>query len=75
MSNLHNIVRHAYKSIFKLFGLEVETENGWNSIKTLNITFPTEAIIIHTEYHNIICSKNHILIEKDGNEILAKDSN
>ncbi len=75
MSNLHNIVRHTYKSIFKLFGLEVETENGWNSIKTLNITFPTEAIIIHTEHHDIICSKNHILIEKDGNEILAKDSN
>lgn len=75
MPKLHNIIKHIYTSIFKLSFIEVKSDTGWTTIKSLNITKPTEQIkLIADDGKTLICSPNHILIDEYDNEILAKDS-
>ena len=71
---LHDITKHIYQKTIKLFGLQVQTENGFEDIDSINITEKQEHYLIKTENHYLLCSQNHILIDENDNEVYAKDS-
>ena len=66
---LHDITKHIYEKTIKLFGLQVQTENGFEDIDSINITEKQEHYLIKTEKHYLLCSSNHILIDENDNEV------
>lgn len=73
---LHETIKNLYRSIIKpIFKLEVQTEDGkWNKVKSINITEKTEFYKVATNSHTLICTKNHIIIDENNNEIFAIES-
>lgn len=72
---LSDIIRHVYKKTTKLFGLQVLADGRWNDIKSLNETALTDCVKLLLENGmELECSEKHILIDVDGNQLLAKDS-
>lgn len=71
---LHDITKHLYKLSKKLFGLQVMTENGFEDLDSVNITLPIETVEIRTKDYRVVCSKTHIFITSDGDEIYAENS-
>ena len=73
---LHETIKNLYIKIFKpLFSIEVLGNNSkWNKIESFNITQKQELYKIKTNSCELLCSKNHILIDDNLNEILAIDS-
>lgn len=50
------------------------SDKGWQSVKSFNITEKTVFYHIKTESRDLLCTKNHILIDEFGNEVFAVDS-
>lgn len=73
---LHQIIKNFYISSIKpLFQIEIETEhNIWNTIESINITEISDFYEIQTATHKLLCTKNHIIIDENGNEVLAVNS-
>lgn len=75
MMNLHRTIENIYIKVIKpLIGIEVQTENGWAKIESVNVTEKTKFFEIRTEKRCLLCTKNHILIDRHDQEILAVDS-
>ena len=74
--NLHDTVKNIYTKILKpFFKIEILGEDDtWNSVDSVNITEPTEFYLVKTVNRQLLCTKNHILIDEKGNEILAVES-
>lgn len=72
---LHDLINNVYeKIIIPKFQLEILSDEGWNAVKSVNKTEKQDLYEIKSSHHSLICTKNHILIDSDGNEILAVDS-
>lgn len=73
---LHNIVNRCYLKIIKpFFKIEVlSKDNKWNTIKSINITDKQSTICLFTKTKQLICAEDHILIDSNHNEVLAKNS-
>ena len=73
---LHNLIKRCYLKIVKpFFKVEVLSENSrWNTIKSINITKKQNVVCLYTKNKKLICAEDHILIDSNHNEVLAKDS-
>ena len=74
MSKLSEITKNLYLKTLRVFGLQVYTDEGFKDIESINITGKQGYLRLITESYTMDCSPNHILIDKDGNEVYAKDS-
>ncbi len=75
MKKLSEIVSRAYSKIIKLTHIEVLSNEGWEEIDSLNVSNPQQLIeVIDCNGQHLICTKDHILIDENGNECFAKDS-
>lgn len=64
-----------FTDIISLKNWQVETENGWEDIESINKTVPYRKFTISTESgKKLQCADDHIVIDEFGNEVLAKDS-
>lgn len=70
---LHEITKHVYAATKKLFGLQVLTENGFEDVDSVNVTEPSETVVVKTATRILKCSKKHIFIKADGEEVYAQD--
>jgi len=48
--------------------------NTWEDIDSLNITFNQNVYEIKSNKRTLLCAKDHILIDENGNEVFACDS-
>ena len=71
---LSDTVKRIYKKIISLSHIEVLSDTGWQEVTSLNITQPQDMIKVKCKNAELICTKDHILIDQDGNEVFAKDS-
>ena len=76
LMKLHNLIKRCYLKIVKpFFKVEVLSENSrWNTIKSINITKKQNVVCLYTKNKKLICAEDHILIDSNHNEVLAKDS-
>lgn len=75
MKKLSEIVSRTYSKIIKLVHVEVLSDQGWQEVDSLNISEPQQLIELDTcGGHKLRCTKDHILIDEDGNECFAKDA-
>ena len=52
---------------------EVETDTGWSDIKAIGKTIEYNEWILKTENLELICADNHIVFDKNMNEVFVKD--
>lgn len=73
---LYKTIQNIYINVIKpLFSIEIQTEdNKWNNIKSINKTELSQFYKISTKSYQLICTKNHILIDEFGNQIFAIES-
>ena len=73
---LHETIKNIYKKYLKpIFSIEVLSNNNtWNKITSLNITEKQPFFKVKSKSYELICTKNHILIDENNNEILAIDA-
>ena len=75
MKKLSEIVSRTYSKIIKLTHVEVLSNEGWEEVDSLNVSNPQQLIeVIDCNGQHLICTKDHILIDENGNECFAKDS-
>ena len=64
-----------FTDVISLKNWQVETEAGWEDISSINKTIPYRKYTIETESGKTLdCADNHIIMDKDGNQVFAKDS-
>jgi len=73
---LSESIKRLYKKITSIRGaVEVETDRGWEPVEYVMQTPAQQIYEITTENGLVLkCSADHILIDAEGNEMLAKDS-
>lgn len=53
--------------------LKVKTDTGYEQISHLHLTQPYKHYILKTKDYNLSCADNHIVFDKDYNEVFVKD--
>ena len=72
---LSDTIRRKFVEILDCSGWQIKSDQGWTDIKTINKTEEYQRYIIKFESGNQLeCADNHIIIDKDYNEVFAKDS-
>lgn len=72
---LHESLKKIYEKIIKLSHIEVLSDCGWQEIDSLNISNPQPLIEITSDNgFNLVCTKDHILIDENNDECFAKDA-
>lgn len=71
---LHDTIKRIYDKIRSVTSIEVLSEDGWEDVKYVSTTPKQEVVKIRTSAHELVCSKDHILIKSNEEEVLAKDS-
>lgn len=73
---LHETIQNFYvKHLKPLFTIEVlSDDNKWNKIDSVNITEKQQFYRLKTKNLSLLCTKNHIVIDENGNELFAVDS-
>ena len=73
---LHNTIKRIYQKVLKpLFNVEVLSDSGWQKIDSVNVTQQASTVTLRTKDNKTLtCALDHILIDENGNEVLAKDS-
>lgn len=73
---LHETVFRIFEKQYRFNHLvEVCSIDGWHKVESLNITEPVEVVQIESEKgRKLLCAKDHILYDENGNEIFAKDA-
>lgn len=72
----HETINRTFERVVE-FGCSVEVHSidGWHKVESLNLTEPIEVIQIEAEKgRKLLCAKDHILYDENGNEIFAKDA-
>lgn len=54
-------------------GFRVKTDTGYEKITYLHLTQPYKHYILKTENYNLSCADNHIVFDKNYNEVFIKD--
>jgi len=71
-ARLHKMIRNFYvRAVKPLFCIEAKGNEGWNKINSVNKTDKQELYEIRAGGKSIVCTKDHVLICKDGSEVLA----
>lgn len=78
LSNLKKLsekIKRKFVEIIDLQNWQIESDEGFVDIKTINKTIKYKVYKIETEKNRVLyCADDHILIDEYGNEIFAKDS-
>lgn len=75
IKKLSDSVIRKFIEVITLKNWQIMSDQGWSDIDSINKTVPFQKYIIKTEKgKELHCADNHILIDKDYNEIFAKDS-
>jgi hypothetical protein len=73
-SKSDNILRK-FIDVIKLSNWQVESDEGWTDIESINKTIKYEEyLVVFESGKKIRCADNHIFIDIDNNEVFAKDS-
>lgn len=54
-------------------GFKVKTDTGYQSVTDLHLTQPYKHYILKTNNYELSCADNHIVFDKDYNEVFVKD--
>jgi len=71
-----NIVKkptRKFTEVLNISDWEVLTDSGYNSIQKSNITVPYDVWRLTTENYILECADDHIVFDKDFNEVFVKD--
>ena len=72
---LSDTIRRKFVEILDCSGWQIKSDQGWTDIKTINKTEEYQRYIIKFKSGNQLeCADTHIIIDKDYNEVFAKDS-
>lgn len=56
-----------------VFGFKVKTDAGYEKLTDLHITQPYRHYVLKTDSYELSCADNHIVFDKDYNEVFVKD--
>lgn len=56
-----------------VFGFKVKTDKGYEKLTDLHITQPYRHYVLKTDGYELSCADNHIVFDKDYNEVFVKD--
>jgi len=56
-----------------VFGFKVRTDAGYEKLTDLHITQPYRHYVLKTDGYELSCADNHIVFDKDYNEVFVKD--
>jgi len=71
---LHDDIERKFVDFIETNEWEIETDEGWSSIKGIGKTVPYQIYYIKTELgKELKCADTHILFDSDFNEIFVKD--
>lgn len=56
-----------------VFGFKVKTDKGYEKLTDLHITQPYRHYVLKTDSYELSCADNHIVFDKDYNEVFVKD--
>lgn len=72
---LSDTIKRKFVEVLDCSAWQIKSDQGWTDIKTINKTEEYQRYIIKFESGNYLeCADNHIIIDKDYNEVFAKDS-
>ena len=64
-----------FTDVINVSDYEIETDTGWEDIKTIGKTISYQVWKITTENFSLQCANNHIVFDENMNEIFVKDLN
>lgn len=70
---ISNKIKRKFTETIDLSEWEIETDTGWEDIKSIGKTIPYEKWIIRTETYELECADTHIVFDEFFNEIFVKD--
>lgn len=74
MHQLSNTINRKFIDCVDLQNLEIETDSGWHPVSKIMKTIPYQVWNIQTESNRTLeCADDHILFDKNLNEIFVKD--
>jgi len=71
---LSDITKRKFIKSFNIADYQVETPSGYEDITQIHKTIKYKEYKIELETSSLICADTHILMDKDNNEVYAKDS-
>ena len=72
---LSDTIRRKFVEILDCSQWQIQSDQGWTDIETINKTEEYQRYILHFESGNSLeCADNHIIITEDYEEVFAKDS-
>lgn len=75
IKKLSDAILRKFTEIIEVSNWQIESDEGWTDIKSVNKTIPYQKYILTFESGRILeCADNHIIIDENYNEIFAKDS-
>lgn len=75
IKKLSDTIIRKFKEIIEVSNWQIQSDEGWTDIKSVNKTVPYQKYILTFESGRILeCADNHIIIDENYNEIFAKDS-
>jgi hypothetical protein len=73
MHTISDSVERKFVDSIKVSDFEIESENGWVDITHINVTTEYDVYQLITTNSVIECADNHIVFDKNHNEIFIKD--
>lgn len=73
MLNISDTVERKFVDSIEISEWEIETETGWVDITHINVTVEYDVYQLRTENTFIECADNHIVFDKNHNEIFVKN--
>ena len=75
IKRLSDTIVRKFTEIVNVSNWQIESDEGWTDIKSVNKTVPYQKYILTFESGRILeCADNHIIIDENYNEVFAKDS-
>lgn len=75
IKKLSDTIRRKFVEILDASFIQIQSDQGWTDVKTMNKTVEYQVYRIHFASGRLLeCADTHIIIDKDYNEVFAKDS-
>ena len=75
LKKLSDTIVRKFTEVLSMEGWEIKSDKGWEPIVSINKTIPYEVYEVEfVSGKKLRCADNHILVDKDGEEVFAKDS-
>ena len=73
MHTISESVTRKFVESFDIDDFQIESDTGWVDVTHLNVTVPYQKYILKTTNCYLECADDHIVFDRDHNEIFVKD--